>query len=110
MKRCSGLRLTSRTSSVSEPPRSTITVAAWRGLTGSPRLSWEPGSRLKDSVLVEREVGLAGAADRAEPVRGDVVERCAGGDPAVGITLRRVVDESAGLADPLLSGFGGHGQ
>ena len=28
MKRCSGLRLTSRTSSDSEPPRSTITVAA----------------------------------------------------------------------------------
>ena len=34
MKRCSGLRCTSSTSSVSAPPRSTITVAAWRGVTG----------------------------------------------------------------------------
>ena len=43
MKRCAGLRLTSRTSSVSAPPRSTITVAAWRGVVAAPVLSSSPG-------------------------------------------------------------------
>ena len=104
MKRCAGLRLTSSTSSCSEPPRSTITVAAWRGLTGSPALSSAPGSRPKESVLVEREVGLARAADGAEPVGGDVVEGGAGGDAAVRVALGGVVDEPARLADPLLNG------
>ena len=36
MNFCAGLRLTSSTSSPSAPPRSRITVAAWRGTVGSP--------------------------------------------------------------------------
>ena len=43
MKRCAGLRLTSSTSSVCAPPRSTITVAASRGVVAAPRLSSSPG-------------------------------------------------------------------
>ena len=54
---------------------------------------------------VGREVGLARAADRAEPVVGDVLERRAGRDAAVGVALGGVVDEPAGLADPLLRQF-----
>ena len=42
MKRASGLRRTSRTSSRSAPPRSTITVAAWRGSVTSPVFSSSP--------------------------------------------------------------------
>src|SRR3954468_7263453 len=53
-------------------------------------------------VLVRREVGLAGTADRAEPVARDVVERRSGRDPPVRIPLRRVVYEPTGLADPFL--------
>jgi hypothetical protein len=60
------------------------------------------------SSLVRDEVGLAGTAHGAIPVPGDVLERGAGRDPAVGIALGRVVDESAGLADPLLDGLDGH--
>ena len=54
------------------------------------------------SVLVEAEIGLAGPADRAEPVGGDLLERRSRRDAAVGIAFSRVVDEPAGLADPLL--------
>ena len=43
MNRASGVRLTSSTSSVCEPPRSRITVAAWRGGVALPRLSRWPG-------------------------------------------------------------------
>ena len=44
MKRACGVRLTSRTSSASAPPRSRMTVAAWRGTVSSPvRLSSSPG-------------------------------------------------------------------
>ena len=41
--RAFGVRLTSRTSSSSAPPRSKITVAAWRGRTGWPGLYCSPG-------------------------------------------------------------------
>ena len=54
------------------------------------------------SVLVEAEIGLAGPADRAEPVGGDLLEGRSRRDAAVGIAFSRVVDEPAGLADPLL--------
>jgi hypothetical protein len=53
-------------------------------------------------ALVGDEVLLAGAADGADPVARDVLESGAGGHAAVGVALFRVVDESAGLADPLL--------
>ena len=44
MKRALGVRWSSRTSSASAPPRSTITVAAWRGTVGSPGLNSSPGA------------------------------------------------------------------
>src|SRR3954469_11814103 len=56
-----------------------------------------PVSRL---VLVGDEVLLACAADGAVPSVGDVVEGRPRGDAAVGVALRGVVDEPAGLADP----------
>src|SRR5437867_9713451 len=52
-----------------------------------------------DLVLVGLEVGLARAADRAEPVVGDVLECGSRRYPAVGIALVRVVDEAARGAD-----------
>ena len=39
-----GVRRTSSTSSASAPPRSTITLAAWRGRAGAPVFSLVPGS------------------------------------------------------------------
>src|SRR5690349_8379899 len=48
-----------------------------------------------------REVRLARPADRAIPVRRDVLEGGALVDPAVGVAFLRVVDEAAGFADPL---------
>src|SRR5256714_534500 len=42
MNRASGVRLTSSTSSAAPPPRSRITLAAWRGRTGVPGLSVSP--------------------------------------------------------------------
>src|SRR3954463_5384150 len=53
-------------------------------------------------LVVGGEVFLAGAADGAEPVTGDVLERGAAGDAAVGIAVGRVVDEAARLTDVLL--------
>ena len=44
MKRALGVRWSSSTSSASAPPRSTITVAAWRGTVGSPGLNSSPGA------------------------------------------------------------------
>src|SRR3954454_5526419 len=61
-------------------------------------------------VLVELEVGLAGAAHGAEPVVGDVLEGGAGRDAAVRVAVGGVVDEPAGLADPLLRRGRRHGQ
>src|SRR4051794_13255682 len=57
------------------------------------------------SVLVQDEVALARTADRTEPGLGNVLERRSRRDSAVGIAVDRVVDESAGLADPLLRRF-----
>ena len=36
MNRAAGLRRSSSTSSASAPPRTTMTVAAWRGSVGGP--------------------------------------------------------------------------
>ena len=46
-------------------------------------------------VLVGGEIGLSGAADRAEPITGDVVEGRAWRDSAIGVALSRIVDEPA---------------
>ena len=79
-----------------------ITAAAIAEATG---VAPEPAAgRL---ALVRAEVGLARAAHGAVPIVGDVGERGSGRDAAVGIAVGRVVDEPAGLADPLLHGFGG---
>ena len=55
-------------------------------------------------VLVGCEVLLAGAADGTEPGVGDLLERGARRDAAVGVALFGVVDESAGFADPARGG------
>src|SRR5262245_41696851 len=60
--------------------------------------------------LERGEVGLSRAADRAVPVRRDVLEGGAGVDAAVWVALFRVVDEAAGLADPLPVRLGSHGR
>src|SRR5436190_11598774 len=57
-------------------------------------------------LLVRLEVRLAGPADRAEPVVGDLVERGPRGNSPVGVALVRVVDEPARGADPKLCGLG----
>src|SRR4051794_1082528 len=56
------------------------------------------------------EIRFPCAADRAVPVRWDVLEGGARVDAAVGVAFLRVVDEAAGLADPLPVGLGGHGR
>ena len=71
------------------------------------RRRWAAGLRRQASGT-KSSVILAGAADRAEPVARDVLERGARRDAAVGVALRRVVDEPAGLADPLLCGLDAH--
>jgi len=60
-------------------------------------------------ALVDLEVALARAADGAEPVVRDVLERGARRDPAIGISLGGVVDEPAGGADVELLGRHGRG-
>src|SRR4051795_10039889 len=70
-----------------------------RSLTSLPGLSLATGS-----ALVGGEVALARAAHGTEPGVRDVLERGPGRDPAVGVAVGRVVDEPAGLADPLLHG------
>ena len=80
-----------------------------RLLRHARRPTAEPASGRSTSsalLVVGLEVGLAGAADRAEPVVRDVVECGAGRDAAVGVALGRVVDEPARGADPELLGLG----
>src|SRR3954464_13780895 len=79
------------------------------------RCGWMPGeeggtqgvkglSTLDLVTLVEQlEVALARAADRTEPIVGDVGELRARGDAAIGIPFGRVVDEPAGDADVTLA-------
>ena len=74
-----------------------------------PTLKTRSSSGGRELLLVGREVGLSGAADRAEPITGDVVEGRAGRDSAVGVALGGIVDEPARLADPLLDSARGHG-
>src|SRR3954451_4692599 len=59
-------------------------------------------------TLEGREIRFPGAADGAIQVRGNVMEGGARVDPAIGIAFLRVVDEAAGLADPLPVGLGTH--
>ena len=66
----------------------------------------ERSTRRSALLLVGLEVRLAGAADGAEPVVGDLLEGGARRDAAVRIALLGVVDEAAGGADPELSGLG----
>src|SRR5512139_348791 len=66
------------------------------------------GGRWRPSLLVGLEVRLASAADRAEPVVGDVLERRAGGDASVRVALGGVVDEAARGAHPALGGGVAH--
>jgi hypothetical protein len=73
---------------------------AWRRCAGTLR----GFRRVGVLALVLLEVLLPSAADRAEPVVRDVLERGSGRDAAVGIALRGVIDEAAGGADPLLGG------
>ena len=63
--------------------------------------------RRPSSVVVGDEVLLARPADRAVPGLGDVLERRARRDAAVGIALGHLVDVAARLADPAL-GVGAH--
>ena len=93
MKRASALRCTSSTSASRRRRAGGSREAACRGTVGLARvLRSSPGPGRSTStpgnlVLVEREVLLARAADRAEPVVRDVLERGAGRDPAVGVAL-----------------------
>src|SRR3954454_20495976 len=74
-----------------------------------PTLKTRSSSGGRELLLVGREVGLPGAAVRAEPITGNVVEGRAGRDSAVGVALSGIVDEPARLADPLLNGSRRHG-
>src|SRR4051812_45635364 len=68
------------------------------------------GQRLCLARLERAEVRGAGAADRAEPVFGDVLESGAGRDAPVRVADRGVVDEPAAVADPQGHFLGrGHG-
>src|ERR1700709_1646139 len=56
-------------------------------------------------------MGGPAAADRTEPVLGDVLEGGAGRDAPVRVADRRVVDEAAAVADPQGHFLGrGHGR
>src|SRR5215210_480358 len=72
--------------------------------TNTSSSSGGSGRRAAVSVLVGAEIGLAGPADGAEPVVGDLLERRPRRDAAVWIAVGGVVDEPARLADPLLGG------
>src|SRR4051794_22757869 len=87
----------SRAAAISAPSVDAPTTKTRSSSGGSPR-------RRGGSVLEEAEIGLAGPADGAEPVIGDVLERRPRRDAAVGIAVGGVIDEPARLADPLLGG------
>ena len=88
MKRCSGLRLTSSTSSVSAPPRSTITVAAWRGRVAGAEVELLAGAWPVD---LHGRATLLSTHDHDEPAQKWICESCgfiydpADGDPDGGI-------------------------
>ena len=103
-------RLGDRLTDGEAPPRSRPQLRNPAGCSASRPLP--PGlGGTGAALLVMLEVGLAGAADRAEPGVGDLGEVGPGRDAAVGVALVRVVDESAGAADPQLLrlGLGAHG-
>src|SRR5688500_10690014 len=84
--------------SVLSPTATTSASSGSRSPRAAPGLSAVTLVRL---ALEGREIGLPRAADRAVPVLGDVLERRPRIDAAVGVALFGVVDETAGLADPL---------
>ena len=71
---------------------------------GTGRLRAEGLGHRSMLVLVRSEVALSGAAHGTEPGVGDVVEGRARRDAPVGVSVGGVVDEAAGIADPLLRG------
>ena len=83
------------------PSRSRTQGEAFGGTKGETE-----DAEMRRSGLVRLEVFLASAADRTEPVVGDLLERRPGRDAAVGVAHLGVVDEAAGDADPLLRGDG----
>src|SRR3954462_10513349 len=87
----------SRAAAISAPSVEAPTTKTTASSGGSAR-------RRGGSVLEEAEIGLAGPADGAEPVIGDVLERRPRRDAAVGIAVGGVIDEPSRLADPLLGG------
>src|SRR3954447_8687232 len=87
----------SRAAAISAPSEA-APVTKTRSLSRKPAPPRGPAGL----VLVGGEVGLAGAADGAEPVTGDVLERGSGRDAAIRVPVGGVVDEAAGLTDPLL--------
>src|SRR5215207_9062653 len=91
----------SRAAAISAPSVEVPTTKTSSSRGGSRRACAAPVPA-SGSVLVEAEIGLAGPADRAVPVGGNLLERRPRRDAPVGITFSRVVDEPAGLADPLL--------
>jgi rubredoxin len=89
MKRAFGVRLTSRISRASAPPRRRITPAAWRGATTSPlSFSVSPGGG--ESMSTGRNV-LSGHMSETTTVQKWICESCgfiydpADGDPDGGI-------------------------
>ncbi len=103
-------RLGDRLTDGQAPPRSRPQLRNPAGCSASRPLP--PGlGGTGAALLVRLEVGLAGAADGAEPGVGDLAEVGPGRDAAVGIALVGVVDEPAGAADPQLLrlGLGAHG-
>ena len=87
MKRAAGFRRSSRTSSAASPPRSTITVAAWRGSTGGPSVSSSPGAGRASSIAADTRLSRMST----ETVQQWICESCgfiydpAEGDPDGGI-------------------------
>lgn len=52
------------------------------------------------SAVVGHEVGLARAADRAEPSVRNVLKAGPGRDPAIRVPFSRVINEAAAFAEP----------
>jgi hypothetical protein len=89
-------------------PLAVLAVLAALAAIALPGLvsSMLPRTELAALPVVGLEVLLPRAADGAEPVVRDVVERGSGRDAAIGVALRGVVDEPAGRAHPELCGDG----
>src|SRR4051794_22383852 len=98
-----------RVAAISAPSELTPT-AKTSASSGTTPLRDRTAVTARRLTLEGREIRFPGAAHGAVPVRGDVLEGGPGVDPPVGIAFLRVVDEAAGLADPLPVGLGTHGR